>query len=169
MTSREFVRWLYPAACKGEISPIFVVAQAALETGYGKSLIGKYNMFGITKGSWTGNTLLVNTTEILDTPNKTFALPEKVNSVTKLPSGKYKYSVARLFRDYDTLESCLEDHLSILKKPHFAHAWPHRGNPVKFVEQIQAGKMKYATDPNYVTVMKQMFATVERIVKEEKL
>ena len=54
MTVNDFVAWVYPEACKGEISPVFVTAQAALESGWGKSGIGN-NLFGITKGSsWTG-------------------------------------------------------------------------------------------------------------------
>lgn len=169
MKVNEFVKWLYPAAKKGEISPVFVVAQAALETGWGKSKIGEYNLFGITKGSWTGKTQLVTTTEILSTNAVKFTPPEQVLSITPLPSGKFRYSVKRLFRDYDTLEQCLSDHFAILSKPHFTHAWPYRNNPVKFVEQLQAGKMKYATDPNYVATMKKMFAMVEKAIKEERL
>lgn len=169
MKVNEFVKWLYPAAKKGEISPLFVVAQAALETGWGKSTIGEYNLFGITKGSWKGKTLLVNTTEILSTNTVKFNPPEQVMSVTPLPSGKFRYSVKRLFRDYDSLEQCLDDHFAILSKPHFAHAWPHRQDAAKFVEQLQAGKMKYATDPNYVATMKKMFAMVAKAVKEEGL
>ena len=169
MKPSEFVKWLYPAAKKGEISPVFVVAQAALETGWGKSKIGEFNLFGITKGSWTGKTKLVSTTEILSSPSVTFASPEVVHSITPLVSGKYRYSVSRLFRDYESLEQCLSDHFAILSKPHFAHAWPYRNNPARFVEQLQAGKMKYATDPNYVSTMKKMFAMVEKIAREEQL
>lgn len=169
MTVNEFVKWLYPAAKKGEINPVFVVAQAALETGWGKSCIGRYNLFGITKGSWTGKTLLVTTTEILNTNTVKFAAPEQVLSITPLPSGKFRYSVKRLFRDYDTLEQCLADHFAILKQPHFSHAWAHRNDPVKFIEQLQAGNMKYATDPNYVATMKKMFVMVEKSIKDQKL
>lgn len=169
MTVNEFVKWLYPAAKKGEISPIFVVAQAALETGWGKSCIGKYNLFGITKGSWTGKTILVTTTEILTTNTVKFNSPEQALSITKLQSGKFRYSVKRLFRDYDTLEQCLSDHFEILKQSHFSHAWPYRNIPDKFIEQLQAGKMKYATDPNYVSTMKKMFSMVEKSIKEQKI
>lgn len=169
MTVSEFVKWLYPAAIKGEISPIFVVAQAALESGWGKSIIGKYNLFGITKGSWKGKTLLVTTTEIFNTNTVKFNLPEQVLSITALSSGKFKYSVKRLFRDYDSLEDCLSDHFAILKQPHFLHAMPFKNDPIKFVEAIQAGRMKYATDPSYVSTMKKIIAMVEREVKAQGL
>lgn len=169
MTVSEFVKWLYPATKKGEINPVFVVAQAALETGWGKSKIGNYNLFGITKGSWTGKTLLVTTTEVFSTNTVKFNAPEQVLSITPLPSGKFRYSVKRLFRDYDSLEQCLADHFAILKQPHFAHAMPFKNDPVKFVEAIQSGKMKYATDPSYVATMKKMIAMVEREFKAQGL
>lgn len=169
MTVKEFVKWLYPAAKKGEINPVFIVAQAALETGWGKSCIGKFNLFGITKGSWTGKTLLVTTTEIFSSKTVKFNAPECVLSITPIAGGKFRYSVKRLFRDYDSLEQCLSDHFEILSKPHFSHAWPYRNNPIKFVEQLQSGKMKYATAPDYVSTMKKMFSMVEKVVKEERL
>lgn len=169
MTVKEFVKWLYPAAKKGEINPVFVVAQAALETGWGKSCIGKYNLFGITKGSWTGKTLLVITKEVFSSKTVKFNPPECVLAITPISEGKFRYTVKRLFRDYDSLEECLSDHFDILRKPHFSHAWPYRNNPAKFVEQLQSGKMKYATDPNYVSTMKKMFSMVEKVVKEEGL
>ena len=167
MTAKDFVKWLYPLAAKnGEISATFIVAQAALESGWGKSKVGENNLFGVTRGSWKGKTVLITTTEFLSTPNRTFAPPEEVISVTKVNDTRYKYKVKRLFRDYDTIEECLEDHFAILKKPHFAHAWPHRHSPERFVEQLQAKEMKYATSPTYVATMKQMFRTVERYTKE---
>lgn len=165
MTSKEFVEWLYPAACKSTINPVFIVAQAALETGWGRKTIGKYNLFGITKGSWSGKTLLVTTTEIHDNAKVKYRSPEEVLNITPLQSGKFKYKVIREFRDYDSLEQCLQDHFDILKKPHFAHAWKYKDDPEKFIEALQSGKLKYATDPNYVPVMKQMFKTVEKLLK----
>ena len=165
MKPSEFVKWLYPAAQKAsDISPVFVVAQAALESGWGKSKIGEYNLFGITKGSWTGKTILVTTTEIHSTDRAKYVAPEEVLSISKLPSGKYRYSVKRLFRDYQSLEAALADHLSILNKPHFASAWPYRKSPEEFVKRLQAGKYKYATDPHYVEAMNKIFVMVRKYV-----
>ena len=51
MTNKEFALWVYNAAKNvSDIDPLFVAAQAALESGWGKSGIGN-NLFGITKGS----------------------------------------------------------------------------------------------------------------------
>lgn len=169
MTQKEFVKWLYPATKGIDVSPIFIVAQAALESGWGKSRIGKYNLFGITKGSWTGKTQLVTTREVHGKGNVKYNAPEQVISITPRSDGRYNYVVKRLFRDYNTLGEALYDHFTILKKPHFAHAWAFRHDSRKFVEQLQAGSLKYATDPNYVKILHSIIGTVEKTVKEEGL
>ena len=90
MTNREFCKLIYDAAKKiGEIDPLFVTAQAALESGYGKNAIGIYNIFGITKGSWTGNTELVLTTEYFKRGDVSFKSPEKVVSVKPISNGRF--------------------------------------------------------------------------------
>ena len=49
---RDFARSVYAAAQKAtDIAPEFVTAQAIFESGWGKSRIGKFNLFGITRGS----------------------------------------------------------------------------------------------------------------------
>jgi len=180
MTTREdrvnFVKKVYPEARKMHIenpahtlNPVFVTAQAALETGWRIKGIDN-NLFGITKGkTWTGKTKLVLTTEYFPTPNVKFVEPEKVVSITPV-NDKYKYSVYRLFRAYDTLGDCLQDHLKVLMNPGYRDAWPHRDNPVEFVHRIvdDIGS-KYATDPKYATTMTSMIHMVDRIVKEEKV
>jgi flagellar protein FlgJ len=85
------------------IHPVFVTAQAALETGWRIGGITN-NIFGITKGSsWKGKTALKLTVEVFPVPDKRFVLPEEVESVTELAPGRWKYRVYRLFRVYDSL------------------------------------------------------------------
>lgn len=170
MTKEEFIKWVYPAAKKGEIHPAFVTAQAALETGWGKSAIGN-NLFGITKGSsWNGKMQLVTTTEYFSEANKRFTPPEHVIRIQAAGNGRYKYTVQRLFRDYDSLEQCLADHLAILKKPMYADAWAYRKDPREFARRIVDSKgAKYATAPNYAQTLISIIGTVERIVKKEGL
>ena len=166
MTPKEFKKTYWPdiaASCEETgLNPLFVAAQAALETGWGKSAIGN-NLFGITKGStWTGAVQLVTTREVFKTNTVTFKAPEKVLSITPLANGKgYTYVVKRLFRDYDSVADCLKDHSAILQKPQFADACPHRHNRSKFLRAIvdNVGS-KYATDPNYVQSMEAMFRTI---------
>lgn len=170
MTISEFVKWVYPEAKKGDISPIFVTAQAALETGWGKSAIGN-NLFGITKGSsWKGAVQLVTTTEYFSNPNVTFKAPEKVLSVIKQSEKRYKYTVKRLFRDYDSVAQCLEDHTAILKKPGYADAWPYRKDARMFTKKIVDNiGPKYATSPEYYETMCKVISMVEKEVQKQGL
>lgn len=167
----KFARQVYEAAKKGtDIAPEFVTAQAILETGWGKSKIGMYNIFGITKGSsWTGRTILVRTHEWFPTPDRKFALPEKVISVAySSTKKKYHYTVDRLFRDYDSLADCLADHTYILRKPGYADAWPYRHNAEEFARRIaDCVGCKYATDPFYINSITKLIRQVRGIVGKE--
>ena len=165
---QDFCKEVYNAACKiNEISPVFVAAQACLESSWGAKRVGKYNLFGITKGTgWTGKTVLVLTSEVFPTTNKKFAAPEKVVGVIKRRDGRYQYKVYRLFKDFDSMGDCLKEHLRLFKKPGYNDAWPYRKNAREFAKRIVNNVgCKYATDPNYATTMNAMIESVERIVK----
>ena len=70
MTPKEFKKTYWPdiaASCEETgLNPLFVAAQAALETGWGKSAIG-HNLFGITATKkWRGAVKYVRTFEYFD-------------------------------------------------------------------------------------------------------
>lgn len=170
----NFVKAVYSAANTlhesdpdNTLHPVFVTAQAALETGWQIRGIGN-NIFGITVGtSWTGKKALVTTKEVFSNPDKQFKEPEKVLQVDAMGGGKYIYTVKRFFRVYDTLGDCLTDHLSLLKKPMYADAWGFRHNPTMYAARLVDNTgAKYATDPNYAIVMAAIIKRVEQIVKE---
>lgn len=165
---REFCKAIYEAAKRiNVISPVFVAAQACLESGWGKSKIGQYNIFGITRGSnWpTSRCILVLTTEVFKSPNVRFTTPERVVSITKNKSGNYIYKVYRYFKNFTSYDECLQEHLRIFKKPGYADAWPFRRNAREFARRIADNTgCKYATDPNYYKTMCAMIANVEKIV-----
>lgn len=166
----EFVKQVYPAADRlyraGGISPLFVTAQAALETGWKIKGIGN-NLFGITKGSgWTGPVSLELTTEYFKTADVKFKAPERVVSVEWVAPDKYRYRVYRLFRNFASLDECLDNHLALLCKPGYADAWPYRGDAKEFARRlVDSTGAKYATAPNYAVVMASMIDNVAAIVK----
>ncbi|MDE6858214.1 MAG: flagellar biosynthesis protein FlgJ, partial [Alistipes sp.] len=81
-----------------------------------------------------------------------------------------RYRVRRLFRDYPTLEAAIDDHCAVLRGSGFADAWPHRADPEAFVERLQDSVgSRYATSPDYVDVMRRMFATVARLLRKTGL
>ena len=139
MTPQEFKRTYYPAiertCAETGLNPLFVAAQAALETGWGKSAIGN-NLFGITAGDkWTGKRLIVRTTAYLkdDRQGGSFV---KVYSITPLADGRYRYDVERAFRDYDSVEECLHDHFNVLSAKRYAAAMPYRDDVKRFAYEV---------------------------------
>ena len=74
--------------------PSLTIAQAILETGWGKSMIGN-NIFGIKAGSsWKGKTINCSTGE-------------------QNPDGS-RYTVDADFRDYDSIDDSIIDHAKLL-------------------------------------------------------
>lgn len=169
ITQRAFARKVYAAAQAVDIAPEFETAQAILESGWGKSAVGKYNLFGITKGSsWTGKTILVLTHEYFNTADVVFLAPEKVVSVCKCQnSDRYYYTVYRLFKDFSSLEDCLNEHARLLQKPGYADAWKYRHDAETFARKIcdNVG-CKYATDPNYLPTMLNLIKTVRSLCQK---
>ena len=169
----DFIGTIYPEAkrlyeAKNGVHPLFVTAQAALETGWRIKKEAGNNIFGITRGSSRiGETKLILTTEYFKTDNVKFNAPERVESVIKTGENNYRYRVYRFFRVYDSIADCLDDHLSLLRKPAYADAWPYRDNPKEFAKRIVDGAgARYATAPNYASVMCSVINSVEQYIKE---
>ena len=163
----DFAREIYQAAKKAtDIAPDFVTAQAILESGWGKSRVGRFNLFGITRGSaWKGKTVLVLTHEYFNTPDRKFSAPERVVSIAKCKVGnRWYYTVYRLFKDFDSLEECLQEHTRLLGKPGFADAWPYRKNAEEFARRICDNQgSQYATSPVYQQQLLLMIRNVRSI------
>ncbi|GIZ13829.1 flagellar assembly peptidoglycan hydrolase FlgJ [Pseudomonas sp. NCCP-436] len=142
---QEFVATMLPmaeaAASKIGVDPRYLVAQAALETGWGKSIIrtgdggSSYNLFGIkTHQSWNGDSARVLTTEYRD--------------------GKPVREVAK-FRAYDSYAQSFEDYVSFLQSNgRYQKALSATENPERFVQELQ--QAGYATDPNYARKISQI-------------
>ena len=170
----EFVKKIYPAAERlyraGGVHPLFVTAQAALETSWKIKGIGN-NIFGITKGSsWIGPVSLELTTEYFNTKDVKFKAPERVVSVEQVGPNRYKYRVYWYFRNFASLDECLDNHLELLRKPGYADAWPYRDDAKEFAQRlVDSEGARYATAPNYAEVIISLIDSVARIVKAEEL
>ena len=78
---------------------------------------------------------------------------------------KYKYTVRRYFRNYDTLAGALKDHDALFRKPMYADAWPYRMQAKEFARRISdAHGARYATAPDYAVLMGKMIDSVKNIV-----
>lgn len=143
----EFVATLLPmaekAARKLGVEPRYLVAQAALETGWGKSMIrqkdgtNSHNLFGIKSTAWQGESAQVTTTEYVD--------------------GKATRQVAG-FRVYDSFEQSFNDYVAVLQNNdryrHAVQVAGKAGDSAGFVRELQ--RAGYATDPNYARKVAQI-------------
>jgi flagellar protein FlgJ len=152
MTPEEFVRnmWSHAQAAGEElgVDPQTLIAHAALETGWGKSIpcnadgSCSYNLFGIKAGGkWQGESVRVNTLEFEDGV-----------AVRKRENFRAYASPADSFRDYAAL---------IKNSPRYQAALGVGGDAEKFASALQQGG--YATDPNYAQKLtKTALSVVER-------
>lgn len=166
MTPLQFKRVFYPAierSCSETgLNPLFVAAQAALETGWGEKAIGN-NLFGITAGDkWTGKRRIVRTTEYFkdDRQSGNFV---RVHSITALADGRYRYDAERAFRDYDTVEECLKDHFRVLSAKRYAKAMTYRNDVAKFAYEIALAGYCTAPAETYAESIAKIARMLERI------
>ncbi|MFJ1411689.1 glycoside hydrolase family 73 protein [Capnocytophaga canimorsus] len=146
---------------KTGIKAVFTLAQAGLESGWGKSAPGNM-FFGVkaTKSTPKDKRQLLRTTEVLSSPNVAF--PEII-SVSPLPSGKYRYVVKDWFVRYDSPEESFTDHANFfLRNKRYAKALAVKHDPYKFAEEI--AKAGYATAPNYAESLKKTIQVIEKYV-----
>jgi len=134
----EFVEYILPyaeeAANKLGVSPLLLVSQAALETGWGKAVIrhndgnSSFNLFNIKADKrWDGERVSKSTLEY--------------------SNGLAKYEKAS-FRAYDSYADSFDDYVNFLHtNTRYDNALQQQGDDSLFIKNIhEAG---YATDPNY--------------------
>ena len=160
----EFVKKYKPFALETErktgISHLFILAQSALETGWGKRAPGNM-MFGVKASIYTPpeKRQLVQTTEIIANDKAKFPV---IISIEKRPDGRFKYIVKDWFRKYDSPEESFTDHANLfMNNKRYAKALLVRSDPYKFAEEI--AKAGYATAPNYADSLKKLIKEIEKV------
>ncbi|WP_051234953.1 flagellar assembly peptidoglycan hydrolase FlgJ [Marinimicrobium agarilyticum] len=126
------------------VSPQALVAQAALETGWGQHVIhtregqNSHNLFNIKADSrWEGARINVSTIEYRDGMPRV----EQAN-----------------FRQYDSYEESFSDYVSFLQdNPRYREALMSGADAEAYVEELQAAG--YATDPAYADKLKTLMRT----------
>lgn len=174
MTYQEkFVNDLFHDAVKIEqqykIPHTVLIAQSALETGWGQTITPGTNMyFGIKAGNtWKGNRALITTTEYLPYESITAAAQAGVNfpqvlSITPV-GNSYKWKIKDYFRAYDTPLQSLKDYANLINdSSYYKNAIQYHNDPDKFIDQLGS----YATDPNYISKLKEVrHGVINRIIK----
>jgi flagellar protein FlgJ len=144
-TPAEFVTLVMPAIRRAAttlgVNPLGLLAQAALETGWGQRMprtadgSPSLNMFGIKAGEeWTGARATADTVEF----SNGVATPRRTT-----------------FRAYGSIEESVSDFANLLKKsPRYRDAIAAGGDTHAYIDRM--GKSGYATDPRYANKLNQI-------------
>lgn len=142
-TPEEFIRDLLPHASKGAaelgVKPGVLIAQAALETGWGQKVIrhadgrSSFNLFGIKADTgWSGDKVTVATLEYED------GIAAKQRAA---------------FRSYDSLAEAVSGYVDFLRSnPRYQSVLEQAADPDAYLSGLKAAG--YATDPAYVEKIK---------------
>ncbi len=128
------------------------LAQAALESGWGRHA-PSLNFFGIKAGSsWTGQRQLLTTTEIHnDNDQSRHPYPEIISIEAFTDSSgatKYRWRVKDYFRAYASATDSFNDHGNFLvNNSRYREAFNHTNDGRQFAREI--ARAGYATDPGY--------------------
>lgn len=134
---QEFISAMMPMAQQAAeqlgVEPRYLVAQAALETGWGKNMLrdaqggNTFNLFGIKAHGWKGQSAQATTSE--------FVKGEKVKEQAN-------------FRQYGSFEQSFNDYVSFLQSNgRYKEALKVADNPEQYLRELQ--RAGYATDPQY--------------------
>lgn len=150
----EFVQRVLPhaqrAAAELGVRPEALIAQAALETGWGSAMPKhpdgrpSFNLFGIkADASWSGERVVNNTLEFT------------------ADAGLTRQQAA--FRSYDGVGAAFDDYARFVKtQPRYGKALEVAANREAYVRELQAAG--YATDPHYAEkVLRVMDRTTELV------
>ncbi|WP_248802268.1 flagellar assembly peptidoglycan hydrolase FlgJ [Pseudomonas sp. MWU13-2100] len=141
----EFVATMLPmaeqAARRIGVDPRYLVAQAALETGWGKSVMrqqdgsSSHNLFGIKAGSsWQG--------------------PQARAITSEFKNGQMVKETAD-FRSYASYQDSFHDLVTMLQSNNrYQDVLKSADKPEQFVRELQ--KAGYATDPDYASKISQI-------------
>lgn len=134
----DFVRHIYPmaekAAARIGVDPKLMIAQTALETGWGKFMVPRedgsssFNLFNIKADKrWNGESAEVQTLEFRNGQPQQERWP---------------------FRAYESLEESMHDYIDFLSaNPRYQQALEKTADPQAFAKGLQ--QAGYATDPRY--------------------
>ncbi len=137
-TPNDFAKHLLPYAEKAAkelgVDARMLLAQAALETGWGEHILkdekgqSSFNLFNIKENRAQGfNKVYANTDEYFH---------------------GQKHNVKAAFRKYDSFADSFNDYVSFIKNnKRYQEALAHSGDAKQYMHQLQ--KAGYATDPNY--------------------
>jgi len=127
----EIATYAQPVAQANDLYASVMIAQAILESGWGRSSLSKapnYNLFGV-KGSYNGQTVYMSTLEYLNGQWVTMSEP---------------------FRQYPSYTQSFQDNASVIRgNSYYSGAW--KSNTSSYLDATAWLTGRYATAPNYAS------------------
>lgn len=168
----DFVAWYGPAAIANQKAgggpAEAILAQAALESGWGRHAPGNM-FFGVKAGpSWKGKRQLLRTWEASkgDRPR----LQEGESIIQHFPpgsegnpfGGKHGWRIMAWFRAYATPLDSFQDHMRLLSSKRYEGVLQIK-DPDRFADEV--ARRGYATDPNYASKLKSTIKLIREASK----
>jgi flagellar protein FlgJ len=147
-TPEQFITDIWPHAAHAAerlgVDPRALVAQAALETGWGR------NVTRTSDGTSGNNLFNIKADRRWDGPRVTVRTLE-------FERGVPRQEVAA-FRAYPDLKSAFDDYVDFMKgNPRYAEALAHGREPAHFADHLQ--RAGYATDPGYASKIRSILTS----------
>ena len=141
---QDFMEIYNAAKSVGIKHPEIIAAQWALESGWGKSVTGKYNYWGVKAGNGDPNN----------------SSPGSVHWTTENIGGR-DVRVRQKFKDYESLQDAMQDRkefTSIRGGRYDKAGYSEARTPAQAADALQRGN--YATDPRYAEKLKSVMKSV---------
>lgn len=147
-SKQDFINLIYPSAKaignKIGVPPLFLLSQIIVETGWGKSELFKkhFNVGGVKA---------VKGQKFVTYPTFEYIKGKKV----RIPQN---------FASYESLADGLAGYAKIFQNRYFRQHLNKTTDPKQYASLLQSGKVKYATDINYVPKMHKLIDTLKPLV-----
>lgn len=145
---QDFINLIYPSAKaignKIGVPPLFLLAQIIVETGWGKSEL-------FTKHFNVGGVKAVKGQKFVTYPTFEYIKGKKVR-------------VPQNFASYNSLAEGLAGYAKIFQNRYFKQHLNKTTDPKEYASLLQSGKVKYATDINYVPKMHKLIDSLKTLV-----
>lgn len=169
LTPSQFVKKYYPLALDSQyitkVPALVTLAQAGLESGFGKNAYGN-NFFGIKAGSsWKGGVQKLRTWECGKTTDEiiqVFPAHSEGSNPNCNAYNKTSYRVYGKFRAYPDAKAGFIDHGDFLRdNARYKNAFKYK-EPSQF--GLEIAKAGYATAPNYAEILVKTIINTKKVL-----
>lgn len=173
MTQKEFIKTIgnvikEEAMNRGYNYPSAIIAQACLESKYGRSGLAKYhNYFGLKCGkSWNGGSVNLKTKEEY-TPGTLTEIKDNFRTYENLKSGisgYFEFISAKRYSNLKTARSA-EEYLRLIKEDGYATSSDYVKNNIAVINKYDLKKYDNFVEPNYMYVKPEIDQIAREVIE----